>query len=224
MSLKIDLHVHSKYSEDGKSSVEEIIKVLMKKKFHGVAITDHNEIKGALKALKLADKNFVVIPGIEISTMDGHLIGLGVKEIIPRGLPVEETVEKIIESGGVPIVPHLFRAMSGIKKKKLKLIYKKIPAIEVFNSYSLPKTNIRVTKVAQTLKLGGTGGSDAHEVDHVGYGYTIVKNTDFSIDGILSEIQSKRTWGEGRTLPLEIRKDRMIKAVKDFFRRGLRRI
>ncbi|HDM24971.1 metal-dependent phosphoesterase [Euryarchaeota archaeon ex4484_162] len=224
MSLKMDLHVHSKYSEDGNSSVEEIVKTLRKKGFQGVAITDHNEIKGALKALKLAEKDFVVIPGIEISTSDGHLIGLGVKEIIPRGLSVEETVEKIIETGGVPVVPHLFRTMSGIKKEKLRLIYKKVPAIEVFNSYSLSKTNVKVKKIAIELKLGGTGGSDAHEVDYVGYGYTIVRNMDLNIDSILSEIQNKKTWGEGRTLPLDVRRDRVIKAVKDFFRRGFRRI
>jgi len=224
MSLKIDLHVHSGYSEDGRGSIEEIIKTLIKKNFQGVAITDHNEIKGALKALKLAKKDFVVIPGIEISTADGHLIGLGVKEVIPKSLSVEETVDKIIEAGGIPVVPHLFRAMSGIKMKKLRLICKKIPAIEVFNSYSMSKTNIKVEKVAKELKLGGTGGSDAHEVIHVGYGYTIIEDMDLNVDSILSEIQRKRTWGEGKILPLDVRRDRMIKAIKDFFRRGLRKI
>jgi hypothetical protein len=222
--MKMDLHVHSKYSEDGKDSIKDIVKAIKKKNLQGVAITDHNEIKGALKALNYAEKGFVVIPGIEISTSDGHIIALGVKEIIPRALTVEETIEKIIDAGGIPIVPHLFRAMSGIKKDKLKLIYKKIPAIEVFNGYSMPRTNIRVAKVAKELNLGGTGGSDAHEISHIGYGYTKVENNDLNVDTILSEIQNKRTWGEGKTLPLEIRRDRMIKAIKQFFRRGFKRI
>ena len=111
-----------------------------------------------------------------------------------------------------------------IKMKKLRLICKKIPAIEVFNSYSMSKTNIKVEKVAKELKLGGTGGSDAHEVIHVGYGYTIIEDMDLNVDSILSEIQRKRTWGEGKILPLDVRRDRMIKAIKDFFRRGLRKI
>ena len=222
--LKLDLHVHSQYSEDASGSPKEIMEFLKKKGLNGMAITDHNSIKGSLEALKLKPKDFVITPGIEISTADGHLIALGIKENIPRDLSVEETVDKIIDAGGMAIVPHLFRKMSGIKKEKLETIYKKIPAMEVFNGCSLPETNIKTAKVAKEFDLGGTGGSDAHDPSYAGYGYTTIESTDIDIDSILSEIIKKNTWGDGTTIPLQVRRDRMLKAIKQFFQRGFKRI
>ena len=193
--IKLDLHIHSKYSEDGAGDPKEIIKNLRKRGLHGMAITDHNSVQGGLKALKDAPKDFIVIPGVEISTNDGHIIALDIKENISRGLSAEETVDKIIDLGGTPIVPHVFRNMSGIKEGKLELIRKKVPAIEVFNSCSVPHTNLKTVKLAKKLNLGGTGGSDSHEPEFVGYGYTIVDTTNLSlqqvVDRLLSYIEEK---------------------------------
>ena len=222
--MKLDLHIHSQYSEDGNGSPKEIIKTLQKRGLQGAAFTDHNSVEGSLKALKIAPKDFIVITGTEISTKDGHIIALNVKENISRSLSAEETVEKIIDAGGMPIVPHLYRNMSGLKKEKLKTIRKKISAIEVFNSCSLPQTNLKTAKIAHEFNLGGTGGSDSHEPQYVGYGYTTVDTTNTKVDAILSEIEKKKTWGEGITLPIEYRRDRMIKSIKQFFQRGLKRI
>jgi len=222
--IKLDLHIHSQYSEDATGSPKEIIKLLQKKGLHGMAITDHNSIKGSLEALKLKPKDFVIVPGVEISTADGHLLALGIKENITGNLPVEETVEKILDKGGIPIVPHLFRKMSGIKREKLETIYKKIPAIEVFNGCSLPRTNMKTAKIAREFNLGGMGGSDAHDPLYVGYGYTITESTDMNINSILSELNKKKTWGEGTTIPLQVRRNRMLKSIKQFFQRGFKRI
>ena len=222
--IKLDLHVHSQYSEDGAGHPKDIMKQLQIKGLQGMAITDYNSIEGSLEALKIKPKDFIIIPGVEISTADGHLIALGVKENIPRDLSVEETVDKIIDAGGIAIVPHLFRKMSGIKKEKLEIIYKKIPAMEVFNGCSLPETNIKTAKVAKEFNLGGTGGSDAHDPSYAGYGYTVIESTDMDIDSILSEIIKKKTWGDGTTIPLQVRRDRMLKAIKQFFQRGFKRI
>jgi predicted metal-dependent phosphoesterase TrpH len=222
--IKLDLHVHSQYSEDGAGHPKDIMKQLQIKGLQGMAVTDHNNIQGSLEALKLKPKDFIIIPGIEISTADGHLIALGVKENIPRDLSVDETVDKIIEVGGIAVVPHLFRKMSGIKKEKLQIIYKKIPAMEVFNGCSLPETNIKTAKVAKEFNLGGTGGSDAHDPSYAGYGYTVVESTDMDMDSILSEIIGKKTWGNGTTIPLQVRRDRMLKAIKQFFQRGFKQI
>ena len=222
--LKLDLHIHSQYSEDGAGTPEIIIKSLQKKGIQGMAITDHNTVEGSLKALKVSPKDFIVVPGVEISTAGGHIIALNIKENIPKGLSVVETVEKIIDLNGVPIVPHLYRTMSGIKEDKLKKIVKKISAIEVFNSCSVSQTNLKTAKIAKTYKLGGTGGSDSHTPLYAGYGYTTVNTTDISIDTIISEINKKKTWGEGKTLSADYRTDRMIKSVKQFFQRGLKRI
>jgi len=222
--IKLDLHIHSEYSDDGMGSPEEIIKYLQKRGLQGMAITDHNTLEGSFKALKVAPKDFIVIPGVEISTLDGHMIALDVKETVERELSIEETVEKIIDLGGTPIVPHLFRNMSGIKEYKLKKIHTKLPAIEVFNSCSTPQTNLKTAKVAKQFNLGGIGGTDSHDPAYVGYGYTVVNSTNIKKDSVISEINSKKTWGEGVILPLEYRSDRMLKSVKQFFQRGFKRI
>ncbi len=106
----------------------------------------------------------------------------------------------------------------------MKIIHNKIPAIEVFNGCSLPKTNIKTARVAKQYKLGGTGGSDAHDPLYAGYGYTIIDTNDTNIDSIISYIEKKNTWGEGSTIPIQIRRDRMIKSIRQFFQRGFKRI
>ncbi len=222
--LKIDLHIHSCYSTDGGGSPEEIIATLKKRGLNGMALTDHNTVEGSLKAQQIAPDDFLVIPAVEVSTADGHLLALNVKENIPRDLPVEETVETIINVGGVPIVPHLFRLLSGIKKEKLSGIQTKVPALEVFNGCSLPRTNLKTSKVARAFNLGGTGGSDSHDLLFGGFAYTIVDSTDYRIDSVLSEIQHKRTWGEGSTIPLSYRRDRMVLSIRQFVHRGFKRI
>jgi predicted metal-dependent phosphoesterase TrpH len=222
--IKLDLHVHSHYSEDATGSPKELIKLLRKKGLNGMAITDHNNINGSIKALEIAPENFIVIPGIEISTTDGHILALNVRKNISRKRSTEETVDIIIDEGGIPIIPHLFRNMSGIKKTKLKVVKQKINTIEVFNSCSQPKTNLKTAKIAKEYNLGGTGGSDTHDPLFAGYGYTIIDTTDFKVDTILSEIDKKKTWGEGITIPLEYRRNRMLKSIKQFIQRGFRRI
>jgi len=222
--IKLDLHIHSQYSEDAIGSPKDIIKSLKKKGLRGMAITDHNTVEGGLKAVKIAPKNFIVIPGIEISTADGHMLALDVEKNIAGNLSIQETVEKILDQGGTPIVPHLFRNMSGIKKEKLKIIHQKINTIEVFNACSMPKTNLKIAKIAKEFNLGGTGGSDSHDPAYAGYAYTVVDTTDMNADTVLSEINKKKTWGEGITMPLEYRRDRMLKSIRQFFQRGFKRI
>jgi len=222
--IKLDLHIHSQYSEDAVGSPKDIIKSLKKKGLQGMAITDHNTLEGALKAVKNAPKDFIVIPGIEISTADGHMLALNIEKNIARNLSIQETVERIHEQGGMPIVPHVLRNMSGIKKEKLKTIHQKINAIEVFNACSMPKTNLKIAKIAKEFNLGGTGGSDSHSPAYAGYAYTVVDTTDMNAETILSEINKKKTWGEGITMPLEYRRNRMLKSIRQFFQRGFKRI
>ena len=222
--IKIDLHLHSMYSEDGDGSPKQIIKSLQKRGLNGAAFTDHNTVKGGLEALKIKPKDFVVIPGVEISSRDGHIIALNVKEDIPKHLTLEETIDKIIALGGTPIIPHLFRNMSGIKESKLKSIVNKINAIEVFNACSIPQTNLKTAKVAKKYNLGGTGGSDSHSPEFVGYAHTVFDSNDLKIDNIISQIEKKKTWGQGTTMSLTYRRDRMIKSINQFFQRGFKRI
>ena len=88
----------------------------------------------------------------------------------------------------------------------------------------MPKTNLKTSIIANKLNLGGTGGSDSHDIDYVGYGYTKVDINNFNIDNIITEIEKKRTWGGGIPMPLDYRRNRMIKSIKQFFQRGFQRI
>jgi predicted metal-dependent phosphoesterase TrpH len=222
--LKLDLHLHSCYSDDGIGSPEALIKSLQKRGLQGMALTDHNTIKGCIEAQMVAPKDFLVIPSVEISTADGHLLAINVTKNMHSGLSVEETVEHVIDAGGEPIVPHLFRLLSGIKKDKLIEIQTKVSAIEVFNGCSVPSTNLKTEKVARAFNLGGTGGSDSHDPIYAGYAFTVIDSTDLRIDTILSEIKKKKTWGEGLTIPLSYRRDRMVHSVRQFVQRGFKRI
>jgi len=222
--LKLDLHLHSCYSNDGIGSLEDLIKSLQKRGLQGMALTDHNTVKGCIKIQKIVPKDFLIIPSVEVSTADGHLLALNVTENIKRGRSVEETVECIIDAGGEPIVPHLFRLLSGIKKEKLRGIQSKISAIEVFNGCSVPNSNLKSAKVAHMFNFGGTGGSDSHDPLYAGYAYTVIDSTDPHIDTIFSEIQKKKTWGEGLTMPLAYRRDRMVLSIRQYVQRGFKRI
>jgi hypothetical protein len=222
--LKIDMHVHSCYSNDGIGTPQDLIQSLKKRGLQGMALTDHNTIEGFLSVKKSIPTDFLVIPSVEISTADGHLLALNVKENIPKGRPIEETVDSVLAVGGEPIVPHLFRLLSGIKKEKLQTIHQKISAIEVFNGCSVPNSNLKTAKVAHRLHLGGTGGSDSHDPFYAGFAYTVVDTTDLRIDTILSEIKKKKTWGEGQTMPLAYRRDRMVLSVRQYMHRGFKRI
>jgi hypothetical protein len=222
--LKLDLHLHSCFSDDGIGTPQELIKTLQKRGLQGMALTDHNTTKGYRTVQKEVPHGFLVIPGCEITTADGHLLAFNVTESIPKGLSVEETVERIINAGGEPIVPHLYRLLSGIKKEKLPSIRTKISAIEVFNGCSVPNSNLKTAKIAHALNLGGTGGSDSHDPAFAGYAYTIVDTTDMRIDTILSEIKKKKTWGEGVTMPLKYRRDRMVLSIRQYVQKGFKRI
>ena len=222
--LKMDFHIHSYYSDDAIGSPKEIVKSVKNKGLQGMAITDHNTVKGGLAGQKFSSKTFLIIPGIEISTKDGHLLALNVTKNIPKGLPLQETIERILNEGGTPIIPHIYRTMSGVKEEKLREVKKDIKAIEVYNGCSQPSTNLKTAKLAKKYTLGGTGGSDSHDPRYAGYAYTLIDSTDISVDTIMTEIEKKKTWGEGETLPLSYRRDRMVNSIKQFFQRGFKRI
>ena len=99
---KADLHVHSIYSKDGTATIPEILfDAANVKKLDVIAITDHDEIQGALEAKRLAHHyNIEVIPGCEISTAEGHLLTYFIEEPIPAGFPLIETIHLVAQQGG----------------------------------------------------------------------------------------------------------------------------
>src|SRR5579884_1465185 len=109
--MKIDLHTHTSCSKDCVSNYDRIIAAVQRAGLAGIAVTDHNEFRGAQEMKRRAP--FVVIPAEEIKTSRGEIIGLFLQEWIPPGLEPLETVERIHDQGGLAYVPHPFDQVRG---------------------------------------------------------------------------------------------------------------
>ncbi|MEW6222631.1 MAG: PHP domain-containing protein [Candidatus Hadarchaeota archaeon] len=195
--MKLDLHVHTVHSSDGYCTVKEAVKFAKAKGLDGFAIADHNTIAGHREARKLSGKGFIVIPAAEISSSNGHIVALGVSELVPRGLSPAETVARIREQGGIAIAAHPF-----IIGRNPSLIYKaKFDAMEVLNGRAIFPANSLARRFAEKHGIPGVGGSDAHRGDEIGLAFTELE-CDTSVDSILSGIRKGGPSALGRTLPL----------------------
>ncbi|RLI95721.1 MAG: metal-dependent phosphoesterase [Candidatus Altiarchaeales archaeon] len=162
--MKIDIHTHSSYS-DGYNTPKEMVKYAKKIGLDGIAITDHNEIKGSLNAMKYASDDFKVIPGIEVSAKEGHIICLGIEEVFETYTPADEVIERVHELGGVAIAAHPYdRFRRGVGDLIFKLDF---DAVELYNGHTL--LTYKSTKdIIEKIELPVTGGSDAHIAEDIG--------------------------------------------------------
>jgi predicted metal-dependent phosphoesterase TrpH len=199
MAFNVDLHCHSFYSGDGVSSPEELITAARAKGLQGIAVTDHNTCdavtymieKGLMRSDGTPVDDFLVVPGCEVTTAEGHLLCIGAT--VPdaaklKGKPARQICDLIHERGGLAIPPHpydLFRA--GIRFSALETL--PIDAIEVFNAATtLRRYNRYAFKYAQERGLPMTAASDAHHAAAVGTAYTILQTQDFTVKGLLDQI------------------------------------
>lgn len=174
-TIKGDFHLHTKYSGDAKGEIRDILEMALKNELDVIAITDHNEIKGAFEAKKLESKyNLKVIIGEEVRTSDDtDIIGLFLKDKIPSGLSEEEVIDRIHDQGGIVIAPHPFsfyRGGIGEKVSKYGIDY-----IEIYNGLSMFWENRKALKISKRNNLPGIAGSDAHRPREVGIAYTEFK-------------------------------------------------
>jgi hypothetical protein len=202
-----DLHIHTNAS-DG-SSIDGILKVAIEKRLDAIAITDHDTIEMALEARRIVHRDrlpLAIIPGVEVSSSEGHIGALFVTCNIPKGMSALETITAIHKAGGIavahhPIVPSFFQYIAesplAIGNKFLSLPF---DAVEVTNA--VPGYGARYNVATQNLvKENGcvmafTGGSDAHHCSQVGKGLTFYGGNQ----GIMS---LRRSLEEGVTLATE---------------------
>lgn len=166
--MKADLHVHTCYSNDGKSTPEEVIQSCVDGGIGIVAVTDHNEFK-AYFDIKDNDKGIIVIPAEEVSSAEGHIVALGIDKHIPRDMGIQETIDAIHEAGGYAIAAHPYRWWSGLGPKNT-LNYP-FDGTEARNARSIPSANVKSLRLAKKIGKPMTAGSDAHSPERVGWGY-----------------------------------------------------
>ena len=189
--MKIDFHLHTSFSYDGLYSPQEMVEGAIAKGLNAVCIADHGEIRGALEAIRFAGGKILVIPGIEIKSKEGDILGINIKEKINDNLPATETIKRIINLGGLAVIPHPFDLVLSFKGiEKLAQFFKETKtAIEVFNaSVSFNYSNKQALRFCDELKLPFTASSDAHSPKFIGKAYTEIVGDDLSPEKIISEV------------------------------------
>lgn len=177
-----DFHIHTTWSWDGTAPVKSILRYCAENtRLDVIAITDHDEIRGALEAEQLAPQyGLEVIPGCEISTADGHLLALFIREKIPAGLSAVETIMRIGEQGGLGIAPHpMAKNARGLGEIGIRNAFrdpetpKILVGMEVFNAGLLYRSsNDLALNLAQKLGVAMVGSSDSHVLWTIGAGAT----------------------------------------------------
>ena len=181
---KADLHIHSDHS-DGLSRIPEIMEYVQNRTdLDVIAITDHNTIEGALFAQSLSELyDFEVVIGEEVSSKEGHILGLFLTEAVPAGMSGADTIRAIEEQGGVAVIAHPFanRAFGpfGLNSVGHALDDLAFKALEVYNSspYLIYANRLAAKTFAGGQGIAATGGSDAHVTKAIGKGYTIFRGS-----------------------------------------------
>jgi len=208
--MRLDIHVHSCFS-DGVPTPKEIVERCKEIGLDGVAITDHDCIEGSLEALEYAGNDFLVITGMEVSSQEGHILALGIKKPVDKGLSAAETIERIHKLGGIAIAAHPYdRYRRGVGDLILKLPF---DAVEVVNGHTF--TNWRNPEgIAMKAKLPMVGGTDAHSLGEIGNVSIVVAGNPLDsikkgVVGIQAVWAAKFPYWHARTLM-----DRFMAGVK----------
>jgi predicted metal-dependent phosphoesterase TrpH len=201
MQVKADLHVHTTYSNDSVITPKQLVFYAKKRGLTTVAVTDHNQVEGALKIAKQTD--FLIIPGTEVSSIHGHIVGLNVNTLIPRALSADETVDRIHEAGGIAIACHPFALL---KESIGKHVSEKFDAVETINASSFPynRATSKANRLAERLKLPKVAGTDAHYGPVIGQAYTLI-DSETNVEAIVKAITNGHCKPAGTGISLLMR-------------------
>jgi predicted metal-dependent phosphoesterase TrpH len=171
--IEVDLHMHTDHSGDCATPVDVLIHTARDRGLGAIAITDHNEISGALEARKLAEElgDIKVIVAEEVKTAEqGEVIGLFLEEKIPKGLTMAETIAEIRRQGGLVYVPHPFDRFHSVPDYEHLLdIVEEIDLLEVFNPrVALTSFNEEAVRFATKYRIVPAAGSDSHVAQGLG--------------------------------------------------------
>jgi predicted metal-dependent phosphoesterase TrpH len=171
--IEVDLHMHTDHSGDCATPVDVLIRTARDRGLGAIAITDHNEVSGALEARKLAEDlgDIKVIVAEEVKTAEqGEVIGLFLEEKIPKGLTMAETIAEIRRQGGLVYVPHPFDRFHSVPDYEHLLdMVEEIDLLEVFNPrVALTSFNEEAVRFATKYRIVPAAGSDSHVAQGLG--------------------------------------------------------
>jgi hypothetical protein len=202
--MRLDLHVHTKYSADTINPPWLIMKMIRKRRLDGLAVTDHNTTRGWRSMQEAARKQGLqLILGEEIKTYlgvyQGEVLGLFLNEHVKKGEPTE-VMDHVRQQDGIVVISHPFDRKKGFRGPDSYT--GKIDAMECFNARVFSRaTNERAENFARRKGLGMTGGSDAHMCLEVGLAWTEADCSD--MEGFRRALKKRETRFGGRMdLPL----------------------
>jgi len=199
--LKADLHIHTEYSMDCGTPLDAVIKRCQELGINCIAVADHGTVEGALEMQRIAP--FTVIVAEEILTPHGELMGMFLKENIPSGLSVEQTIAQIRAQDGIVCVPHAFDTFrpSALGDRIIEEIAQEIEVVEVFNARSLlHRSSEKALAFANKYSTARSAGSDAHTPGEIGNAYVEMPEFE-SRDDFLQALTRGKVIGH-RTNPL----------------------
>ena len=200
--MKVDTHIHTMYSKDSITPLEDIVDYAKSICLGAIAFTDHDEIKANSRINCLESDNLIIIPGEEVSSTEGHIVALGITDYIKPLQTPAETVDAIHDNAGIAIAAHpycYYRSGIGSVVEDLD-----VDAMETMNSrFIFGVSNYLSKKSSERSGTPAIGASDAHFLGGIGRCYTEVPSAD-CIDDILNHIKKGDTKACGERTPINL--------------------
>ncbi len=217
--MKADLHIHSCLSDDGESTMQQILDAAKEVGLGCIAVSDHNEwdAYGELKD----NGEIIVIPAEEVSSSEGHILAYGISSKIESGLSIIETINAIHAAGGIAIAAHPYRWVTGIGAKN---VTDDFDGVEAFNARSMAGANFKCTRLAKKFGKIITAGSDAHSPGHIGEAYVEFSDDCRTWQDVLEVLKKGEVTVGGRSRSLIGTLRYAIRTLSHWTLRGFKRL
>lgn len=202
VTLRLDLHVHTRCSSDAQSTIPEINRRCRELGLDGYAVCDHDSIDALVEA-KASAEGLVVLPGQEITARGAHIVCLDPSEVIPARLSIVETVERIHRQGATAVLAHPYAIPRSFVRFR-EAEEAGFDLVEVANATQVPFGLVMGWNrgLAEKLCLPQTGGSDSHIPETFGRAYTVVESSSREPEDVIKAIREGRTRAEGTGIGL----------------------
>jgi predicted metal-dependent phosphoesterase TrpH len=219
---RFDLHVHTRHSPDSRLALRGAVVGMDLVGLSGLAVTDHNSV-AALTELRELQREFpqrILLPGVEVSAREGHVLVYGVTELPARDVPVAELVEWSDARNGVAVLAHPLRRVHGVGRTVAESVQG--VGVEACNGRNSSGQNDAAARIASERQLWTTGGSDAHELPSLGRAFTELSEPVVDANELLDALRKGRARAGGRSLSTGQRTRLALRNAGLRFGRGLR--